>query len=193
MKTIDYYNDNADSFCEDTINANMTSLYELFEKHLSPGGHILDCGCGSGRDSKYFLDKGYEVTAIDASEELCKRAAALIGREVACMTFMEISYENMFDGVWACSSLLHEKKENLNTVLKKIVKATKVNGIIYVSFKYGNYSGDRNGRFFTDLTEAGLHELISDVNVEVIDMRVTGDVRPGRENEKWLNAVLRKI
>lgn len=170
----------------------MISLYELFEKHLPPSGNILDCGCGSGRDSKYFLDKGYEVTAMDASEELCKRAAELIGREVACMTFMEIDYENMFDGVWACSSLLHEKKENLNTVLKKIAKATKTNGIVYVSFKYGDYSGDRNGRFFTDLTEAGLHELIADVDVEVIDMRVTGDVRPERENEKWLNAVLRK-
>lgn len=193
MITIDYYNNNADIFCKDTVDANMTLLYERFEKHIPTGGHILDCGCGSGRDSKHFLSKGYEVTAMDASTELCKRASELIEKDVVCMTFMEIFYENAFDGVWACSSLLHEKKENLNTVFKKIARATKENGTIYVSFKYGDYSGERNGRFFTDLTEESLNELIANVDIKVIDTWITGDVRPGRENEKWLNAVLRKI
>ena len=170
----------------------MSSLYGHFEKHLPASGHILDCGCGSGRDSKYFMDKGYEVTAMDASLELCKRASELIGKTVECMTFMDISSENVFDGVWACSSLLHEKKENLNTVFKKLARATKDNGAIYVSFKYGEYAGERNGRFFTDLTENGLKKLLEDVDVRIIDTWITGDVRPGRENELWLNAVLKK-
>lgn len=171
----------------------MTSLYEHFEKYVPEGGHILDCGCGSGRDSKYFLSKGYDVTPIDASAELCKRASSLIGKNVECMTFMEIFCENIFDGVWACSSLLHEKKENLKLVFEKIARATKRNGAIYVSFKYGEYFGERNGRFFTDLTEKGLNTIISNVDVEIIEAWITGDVRSGREDEKWLNAVLRKI
>ncbi|MCQ4936999.1 MULTISPECIES: hypothetical protein [Anaerotignum] len=106
---------------------------------------------------------------------------------------MDISCEKIFDGVGACSSLLHETAENLPTVFKKIARATKDNGTIYVSFKHGEYAGERNGRFFTDLNEEGLNELIKGVDVKIIDTWITGDVRPRRENEKWLNAILKKI
>lgn len=106
---------------------------------------------------------------------------------------MDISCDKIFDGVWACSSLLHETAENLPTVFKKIARATKDNGTIYVSFKYGEFAGERNGRYFTDLNEEGLNELIKGVDVNIIDTWITGDVRLGRGEEKWLNAVLKKI
>lgn len=129
---------------------------------------------------------------MDASSELCKRAPDLIGKKVECMTFMDITYENAFGGIWTCSSLLHETKDNLPVVFKKLANAVKKNGAIYVSFKYGGFSGERNGRFFTDLDEVGLNELIANTDLCVIETWITGDVRPGRESEKWLNAILKK-
>ena len=192
-KTIDYYNSNANDFYESTVNADMTAQYNMFEKRLYAGACILDCGCGSGRDTKYFLDQGYEVTAIDGSEELCKKASELTGIEVRNIFFQDIDYEDEFDGVWACASLLHVAKDELPDVLKKICRAMKEDGILYVSFKYGDYSGERNGRFFTDLNEESFDKLISGVPEFVVqEKEISSDVRPGREDEKWLNAIVVK-
>ena len=74
-KTLDYYNENAEAFCENTVNADMSSQYNMFEKYMFDGARVLDFGCGSGRDTKYFIEQGYHVEAIDGSEELCKRAS----------------------------------------------------------------------------------------------------------------------
>ncbi|MDN5332320.1 MAG: hypothetical protein PWP45_1545 [Tepidanaerobacteraceae bacterium] len=43
----------------------MNEIYEFFLKWLPKGTKILDLGCGSGRDTKYFLENGYEVIAVD--------------------------------------------------------------------------------------------------------------------------------
>lgn len=192
MKTIDFYNNNADRFYDETVDADMSAIYAHFEKYIPKGGHILDCGCGSGRDSKYYMNNGYEVTAMDASSELCKRASVLIRKEVECKLFMDITYDNTFDGIWACASLLHETIDNLPVVFQKLANAIKKNGIIYVSFKYGDFSGERNGRFFTDMNELSLNKLIENTELYVTETWITGDVRIGRGDERWLNAILKK-
>lgn len=192
-KTIDYYNSNADDFYESTVNADMSAQYNMFEKRLYAGACILDCGCGSGRDTKYFLEQGYEVTAIDGSEELCKKASELTGVEVRNLFFQDIDYENEFDGVWACASLLHVEKDDLPEVLRRICRAMKDSGILYVSFKYGDYSGERNGRFFTDMNEDSFEKLIKGIpEFSIQEVEISNDVRPGREDEKWLNVIVVK-
>ena len=99
-----------------------------------------------------------------------------------------------YDGIWACSSILHLSKDELRIVINKMSRALKLNGIIYTSFKYGNFEGERNGRFFTDFTLELFKAFISDVKDIVIEEYwITGDVRPGREDEKWLNLIPRKI
>lgn len=192
-KTIDYYNENAADFCSSTKKADMHSIYNMFEKYLFEGARILDCGCGSGRDTKYFLEQDYDVEAIDGSEELCKYASDFTGIDVKNIYFQEICYENEFDAIWACASLLHLKKSELPDVFERLTKALVPGGIIYVSFKYGNKSRYRHGRFFTDLDEVGLEELCGQINeLKIIETYTTGDVREGREDEIWLNAILQK-
>ena len=71
--------------------------------------------------------------------------------------------------------------------------ATKKNGIIYVSFKYGDFEGERNGRYFTDMTEESMSELLTYIpELKVEKQWITGDVREGRGDERWLNMILRK-
>ena len=71
--------------------------------------------------------------------------------------------------------------------------ATKSNGIIYISFKYGDFEGERNGRYFTDLTEEAVKELIKTVpELKIEKLWITNDVRDGRGDERWLNVILRK-
>ena len=191
--TLEYYNQNAMSFVQGTKDVDFKIIQENFIKRVPEGSNILDFGCGSGRDTKYFLEQGYQVTAIDGSEELCKIASEYTGIQVKQMLFQELNEINVYDGIWACSSILHLPIKELELVLKKIAIALKENGVLYTSFKYGTFAGERNGRYFTDMTENTFKELLLKVPELVIeDVTITTDVRPGRGEEQWLNLILRK-
>ena len=166
---------------------------ERFLKHIPPQGRILDFGCGSGRDTKYFHARGFAVDAVDGSEELCKLASEYTGLNVKQMFFTDLDVVDRYDGIWACASILHLSSADLRDVLLKMIKAIKNGGILYASFKYGEFEGMRNGRYFTDFTEMSLKKYIADIaNVKIVDVWITGDVRPDRGDEKWLNLILQK-
>lgn len=187
-KTLHYYNETAKAFVRGTIDADLSALHQRFLARLPDHGHILDLGCGSGRDAKAFLDAGYRVTALDGSAACCKLAAAYIGQPVLCQTFDQLDFDAAFDGVWACASLLHLPYAELPGVFEKIAQALKPGGTLYASFKYGDFEGERNGRYFTDLTEARLAAVIEPVaGLTILETFVTGDVREGRGDERWLN------
>ena len=192
--TIEYYNLNAKNFIENTQNVDMHQAQDSFLRLLNENALILDFGCGSGRDTRYFLDKGYQVTATDGSAELCRLASAFTGIEVKEMLFGELDDINTYDGIWACSSILHLPKNELLLVIRKMCVALKESGIIYTSFKYGDFEGERNGRHFTDFTEDGFQDFIKEVpEIMIVEKWITSDVRPGRGEEKWLNLILQKI
>lgn len=191
--TLAYYNQNAHSFAASTVSVDFTATQARFTAHLPQGGSILDFGCGSGRDTKHFLAQGFQVTATDGSEELCKLASQYTGIPVQQMLFQELDAVEQYDGIWACSSILHLPQEELISVLEKMATALNPQGIIYTSFKYGNFAGERNGRYFTDMTETSFAALMQNItSLETEEQWITSDVRPGRGEEKWLNVILRK-
>ena len=122
--TLNYYNSNAAVFSETTKNVDFSEVQQIFTNHLSPDASILDFGCGSGRDTKYFLDQGYHVTATDGSEVICKMATDYTGIQVKQILFEEF--------------------------------ARQISGL------------------------------------QIEKMWITGDVREGRGDERWLNILLRK-
>ena len=191
-KTLDYYNHHAQSFISTTVSVNFKAVQDKFIYALN-GPEVLDFGCGSGRDTKYFLESGLQVTAVDGSEEICRYASEFTGIQVQNMLFQDLNEQNQYDGIWACSSILHLPKNELHVVLSKMVDALRDDGIIYTSFKYGDFEGERNERYFTDFTLETFTDFIKDL--EKIRMEIywiTTDVRPGRGEEKWLNVILRK-
>lgn len=191
-KTLDYYNQNADQFVKGTVSVDFKKTQDRFLEALS-GKRILDFGCGSGRDTKYFIEAGFEVIATDGSEELCKSASEYTGITVKQMLFGELEDIDRYAGIWACSSILHLSKRELIDVFERMTSALCQNGIIYTSFKYGTFEGERNGRFFTDFTIENFKNFIKDIrNLSIEDFWITGDARPGREKEQWLNLILRK-
>ncbi len=196
--TIGYYEFNADSFAAGTVSVDFSIHADRFLKLLPPGSFILDFGCGSGRDTKYFLEHGYQVEAVDGSEKMCELASAYTGITVRRLLFQELEGEEIYDGIWACASILHLPVNELTDVLKKMYCALKTGGVIYTSFKYGTFSGMRGGRYFTNFTEETFRELLEDIRgvtpgLTIEQMWTSGDVRPGRGEEKWLNLILRKL
>ena len=192
MKTIDYYNQYADEFAQTTLDVDMDSLYQPFLAELPEHAHILDVGCGSGRDTLAFRNKGHEVDALDYSDELVKRANQLTDVQVKLKSFYEIDEYEIYNGVWACASLLHCERDRLAEVVGKLTTALKPNGVLYMSFKYGNTDREKDGRQFTDLDEAQADALLEQFDhVQQVKQWTTVDQRPERQ-EKWLNLLWKK-
>lgn len=191
--TLNYYEKNAEAFTAGTADVEFCDIPNKFINLLPPNAYILDYGCGSGRDTKYFISKGFRVDAVDGSEKLCRIASENTGIAVRQMFFSELNAVEKYDGIWACASILHLPKEELQDVFYKMIRAVKSGGYIYTSFKYGEYEGYRNERFFTDFTEKSFEEFIDAYSgLEMIEEWVSADARPDRGDEKWLNIILRK-
>ena len=194
MNTLDYYNKNSEEYFNSTLNVDMTNTYKPFLKLVPKDGKILDLGCGSGRDSMNFMKLGYEVTAVDGSKELAKKASVLLGKEVIVNTFEELELKEKFHGIWACASLLHIKREDLKIVLNNLYNNLEDNGVFYMSFKYGEkeYVDDKN-RYFNCFTDESIIGFINEnTKYNILDLYITED-KLGRVNEvKWLNLICNK-
>jgi len=171
----------------------MSVLYAEFLPHVTEHGHILDAGCGSARDAAYFKQQGFTVSAFDASPELAKLASSYLQQPVAVKAFQELNSINKYDGIWCCASLLHVPKAELPQVFLNLQNALKPNGVLYVSFKYGESERVHNGREFTDLNENALTHLLSHTQLKAIKQWQSVDKRPERESEVWLNALIKVV
>ncbi len=194
MNTLDYYNSNANSYFDYTLASDMSTAYERFSRYLNKGDYILDFGCGSGRDSKYFIENGYKVDSIDGSIELCHLASKYINQEVKCMKFEELNEIEKYDAIWACASLLHVPKNELKNILIKLKNALKVNGIMYISLKNGTGEEEKNGRYFNYLTYDEFMSIIKSINSLIeIDFYETISNINKDEDKVWNNFILRKV
>ena len=191
--SVKFYNDNAEDFFNNTVNADMSATYNIFEDNLlEKNGEILDLGCGSGRDAKHFLDSGFSVIALDLSPILAKKASQFIGQEVIVADMKDLNFQDRFIGIWACASLLHLSEDEVLETIERCHKALRKDGVLYASFKYGENSYEKDGRSFTCFTKDKFLNLIDGLDFYYRATFETGDVRPGRENEKWLNVILKK-
>ena len=153
--TINYYNQNAENFIANTQNADMHPTQERFLRLLDANTSILDFGCGSGRDTKYFLEKGYRVTATDGSSELCRLASEFTGIKVKEMLFQELDAMNQYDGIWACSSILHLPKKELLPVILTL----STHFFLLSSYPAGSAAAVLNLHFVPDTAYASLHSV----------------------------------
>lgn len=192
--TLDYYNKNAKLYFEQTVEGNLKENYDKFLSKIPRESYILDFGCGSGRDSKYFIENGYKIKAIDGSIEMCKLASEYINQDVECMKFDELNEENTYDAIWACSSILHVEKEELPNILNKMIRALKPNGVIFTAFKKGEGYGIKEGKYYNFLTKEELEKILNGINenIKIIDYFETLSSTKRPEKVIWSNYILQK-
>ena len=190
-KTIDYYDSNADAYFKTTINANMSSVCDKFLQFIKPKGRIVDVGTGSGRDLKYFLDKGYSAEGIDLSQELCNRAVTYSGGHVMCTDICDWYPTEKYDGVWANASLLHLPPMEIERFILRLPEILEIGGVAYISMKSGIETGyDDKGRYFTNFTEDMVQQVISkSTALRLIECWRTKD-ELHREDFEWLNCII---
>jgi SAM-dependent methyltransferase len=191
--TINYYESHAAAYAQKTLPVDMAKVYERFLKYLPSGARILDAGSGSGRDSRNFMARGYEVEAFDASPTLAALSAQLTGAPTKILCFQEFDTECRYEGIWACASLLHLKQNELADALARLQRALKADGVIYLSFKSG--SEERiapDGRRFTDMNKEKFCHLIEAVpQLLLIEIWLTPGEGAFCGQGEWFNALLR--
>lgn len=192
--TIGYYEEHATEVVAETMGWSTESLMEPFLELVPDGGRVLDWGCGSGRDSLTLTERGYRVTSTDASEAMCKAARKLLGHDadIRCETFAELCEVGTYDGIWACASLLHVKPNEMSAVLACAREALVAGGVLFCSFKQGANLGYRRGRWFTDMSEEGLREVLDGASFDVERIWESSDERGRRLGVSWVSAIARK-
>lgn len=170
----------------------MSKLTDRFLAYLPEGCHILDAGCGSGRDTKTFLSMNYQVTAFDASEPLCILATNHTGINVTQSTFIEFDSVNQFDGIWACASLLHVPRSHLTRTLNHLSQYLTSNGYFYCSFKLGSEDTEYGNRFFNNQNETSILSYIPE-SMRVIEIWTSEDNMKKQRQQAWLNVILKRI
>ncbi len=193
MDAIEYYNQYASRIFEDTVDLDMEELRQKFLENLEEGDTILDLGCGSGRDSLAFYELGYDVTPIDASEEMCKLAEIHTGLEVLQMRYEDMTFDDVFDGIWGAGALIHTPEDELEAVLDRIIDALCKNGTLYLSFREGDFEGFQGKRYFCDYTQEHMERILKKTGrLKIKKIWVTDDV--GEDPDvRWLNVLAKKI
>ena len=192
--TTRYYDDHAEDYISGTAHVDMESLYRPFLALVPEGGTILDAGCGSGRDTKAFVDRGYRVTSIDASAKMVEATAQLTGTPAQQLRFQDLNSKDEFDGIWACASLLHVPLVETDDVLEIFAAALRTGGVCYLSFKEGDGERREGDRCFTDFTEDSLRERLKRrERLDIVRIWTSTDLRPSRGQERWVNALTRKV
>ena len=123
-----------------------------FLERLMPGAHILELGCGGGRDAHYMIEQGFDVDATDGTAEIAEQSQYLLRRPVRVMRFDELDSIENYDAVVASASLLHVPRGDLPQIVGQIWQALKPEGWHIASYKGGGSEGrDRFGRYFNYL------------------------------------------
>ena len=198
--TLHYYDDNAVEFAIQTVSIDMHDLYALFINQLPQRDtqSILDVGCGSGRDASYFAKQGYDVTAIDASAGLIQWAqkhhmsSRISWVNLDFSSIEKQSWKNKFTGIWACASLLHVPFLELPFVIESLLETLTDDGVMYLSFKYGEGERVDEERFFCDMNESRWKAIVAKIP-QVIEYKIwlSADKRSGIKNN-WFNITIKK-
>lgn len=184
-----YYNASARKFQEDSMEVNMNEFYQPFLERLPETAVILDAGCGMGNDSVYFKNKGHYVIPMETSEDICQRAGENIGQSVLFCKFQDMHSKVKVNGIWACSSLVHVPSDELAGILLKFNYCLREGGVMYASFGYGDFEGEREDDYYTQLTEYRASRLFTRANFSIDRMWITEDTRENHQGEKYINII----
>jgi 2-polyprenyl-3-methyl-5-hydroxy-6-metoxy-1,4-benzoquinol methylase len=185
-----YYNRNYKTYICETESIDMSVFYGIFLKYVKPKGNILDLGAGSGRDSRFFLNKGFYVHAIDSSLAMVKHMKSFMGENVlheAIETFEPII---KYDGIWASASLVHVKKIDIEGVILKYISYLNHKGIFYMSFKKAPSDYAKDGRYFNCYDTNALRKMLNQFQeIEILEL-FQSEQEKDNFIQIWVNAII---
>jgi len=200
-KTIASYDLYAKEYDESVSDIPMQPQTDIFLSLLKKNSLILDMGCGQGRDTKRFCEKGHRVIGIDLSKELLKIAE----RRTYDASFIQMDIRNMefkadaFDGLWACASLIHIPKKDMPKTLEKSYEIAREGCIFYATVKKGDeektlfdkkYGNTQKSWSFFQKKE--MENFLEEAGFKMISDKYFENKSAVRTEDVWLNFFCRK-
>lgn len=137
------YNTYADQYSKkfDAFGSRSQELKRVLELASKPF-HVLELGCGNGRDAKFLCEHVAKYVGIDTAPKLitiAKQNAPQGTFFVKDFTTAKFHSLGKFNIIISLDALIHCSDSQLATVFKEIYSALTTDGIAYLSFKYGRY------------------------------------------------------
>lgn len=193
-RTLAFYDTHAHQYFRNSVNLDMMPAYERFLAHVHRGARLLDAGSGSGRDTRAFLERGYQVDAFDASPALAELSTKFTGIQTKVMDFLNLDVVEQYDGIWACASLLHVPRSQMTAALQRLGTALKIGGVLYASFRHGGTEKvAADGRFFTDMQHGDAVSIVASVPALRL-IETWTNVSPGAQGGElhWFNILCKR-
>lgn len=184
---------------------------QLLKGRIAKGMHLLDAGCGSGRNVEYLMQAGVKVYGADISEEaigkLKQKAATLaptlspgnfVVTDLAQLPFAHASFD-----VVICSAVLHfsNSEQHFKSILEELWRVLKPDGMLFCRLstticmegKLHKVNGRKylmpHGEAWFLADEEMLREIVTQFNAEMLEPLKTVLVENERSMTTW---VLRK-
>ena len=185
-RTLAYYEKNAGKYIDRTLKQDVTSLAQSFTPLVS-GPRILDAGCGSGRDLKFFARLGFSAVGLDHSLALSAFAVNYSEQPVVCSDLRRLPFvDGIFDGIWCCAAIVHLSIDECRQVFKEMGRVSVEGGVLFLSVKYGEGRfRDQDGRFFQLFTE----DTIRKISVGAGLRGLVYTQNRGADGTLWLNII----
>lgn len=192
--TLRFYEENALGYSRSTSSRSMDDSLVPFSNLITPGGSIIDLGCGSGRDLVSFLRLGFRPVGLDLSRNLAEIAAQISDCPVVVGDLSSPPFaDSSFDAAWASASLLHLRPEDLHSALMEVARILRPPGVFFSSVKEGHGSSrDADGRLFTYYGENEWRVRLEESGFSVLHQRMTAQNSTRRDDDKWISCVARR-
>jgi SAM-dependent methyltransferase len=120
--------------------AGSAAAFLPYLEELEPGARVLDCAAGTGPLAVGLAQRGFDVTATDASRGMVERTRALAAREGVDLTARECRWENLgaqgfepFDAVLCVgNSLAHAPGRDARRAALRAMAATMTPGALLI-------------------------------------------------------------
>ena len=187
QRTMAFYASNAESYAKHSPSPGFTEQRSGFAAQLLPGASVLDFGCGGGHDSLALINQGFSVTSFDGSRELASIAQKRTGRTVIVADFLDLSFTNEFDAVWAAASLLHAPSGKLTQVFAKVARSLRPGGVFKASFKEASHDWtDDLGRYFCAMDGPRLAKLLQASDFEAVTIETHPGTGSDGQATQWI-------
>lgn len=170
---------------------NLVGLAQDLIQHTGQKSHIVDVGCGTGRDMSWFEAQGSIITGIDLSMGMLTYAQKQVHGNLVSMNMRYLGFcNNHFDGAWCCASLLHLPKTEAVYALQEIRRILKSGGMLVLSIQKGTGEGWESGyvpgvnRFFARYQSDEMRSILSNNGFAIRQVNLSQEV-----NREWLSFV----